>query len=101
MKLVRSKKAWQSEIATALKNEGIDQAAKVAKILDERFTVLSFKPKEKQNPLWRLTILFFFLFFILVIVSFPFKYLITGVAQYRYESKVGKLYRNWMVKLGL
>lgn len=101
MKLVRLEKAWRHQIKEELENYGIANAREVAEVLDERFTVLKFKKKEKQHPLWRLTAPFFFLAFILIVITMPFKYLFTGDGQYKFESRVGKFYRVWQIKLGL
>lgn len=101
MKLVRLEKAWRHQIKEALDNYGIKNSAEVAEVLDQRFTVLKFKKKEKQHPLWRLTAPLFFIALLLILISIPFNYLATGKAQYEFESAIGRFYRAWQIKLGL
>lgn len=101
MRLVRLEKAWSYEIREVIEKNKPVSAYETAELINQKFTVLKFSKKKEQNPLWRLTILFYFLFFVLIIFTFPFKYLLTGTAQYEFNSTLGKFYRAWQVKLGL
>lgn len=59
-----------------------------------------FEQKKKVNSKWmRLTLIPYCIIYLLILISLPFKYFITGRWGYAYEKI--KWFDNWQYKLGL
>lgn len=50
---------------------------------------------------WRLTVPFFILLCVLMLVTVPFKWMLTGYGKYNDASWIGRLWCGWNNKLGL
>lgn len=57
--------------------------------------------KTKSHPMMRLTILFYLICYLLLLISMPFKYLFTGKLHYSYNGRVVIFMKTWQAKLGL
>lgn len=61
------------------------------------FTFFKPKQKEKVNWLWRLTLLFYSVFLLLLIICLPLTFIITG--KWGYYGKIETILYNWENKL--
>lgn len=59
------------------------------------YRIISFECNKKYNPLFRLTIPFYVIYFLLLLCAIPFKWIITGKTHYKYEGKFLKLLYKW------
>jgi hypothetical protein len=67
-----------------------------------RFSKFEFyerKQEKKVSPLWRISILVFPIFWLILITGLPFTMIITG--KWGYGDKLYKFYNNWINRLGL
>ena len=68
---------------------------------DLPFRFVKMETYNKSNPFFRLTLPLFFITWLVIFCSMPFKYLVTGDCFYSYEGKVIKLLESWKKKLDL
>jgi len=59
---------------------------------------VEFIKKKKTNPLFRITAIFFLLFYLLLLIFWPIKWLATGCG-YDYKSKLIQFLKKWENKL--
>lgn len=85
------------EIADIIQDYGRDMAY-IEQHIKQNYRLFKVIEKNKSNPLWRLTILFYFIFIILLVIAMPIKWLITGYQYYDSDSFVSKLQRKWYEK---
>jgi hypothetical protein len=106
MKLSQLRKAWDSEVEQWL-SESLDLTPYQKEKLRDReivrfseFYFYKMPEKKKINPLWRLTIVFYLPYVLLLIIFNPFKWLLTG--QWGYGQKfLDKFHSKWVRKIGL
>lgn len=66
------------------------------------FTVIRYEKPEPVKPLWRLTILFYWLFLLAVLaLVIPVKWLFTGKSYFSEKNWTYRVYAFWTKKLGL
>lgn len=65
------------------------------------FTLMEFDRK-RVKPWWfRLTIIFYLIIMIILIIGLPFTYFVKGQFGYTYENKFSQFMINWQKKLGI
>lgn len=66
------------------------------------FTVIRYEKPEPVKPLWRLTILFYWLFLLVMLaLVIPVKWLFTGKSYFSEKNWTYRVYAFWTKKLGL
>lgn len=63
------------------------------------FYFYQLKEKQKVSPLWRLSIIPWIIFVIVLFIGLPFSWLFTG--NWGYGDKLYKFHGNWRNKLGV
>ncbi len=63
------------------------------------YQVVMRRKKQKQNPLIRLTAPFYFIYYLLLFLTMPFKWLFTGKNGYSMDSWIVKSIQWWKTKL--
>lgn len=69
-------------------------------INDLPFQFIAFDPPDKANFFIRLTAPFYLLYWVLLVITMPLKWLFTGTTYYQHDGKVLSLLRNWYKRLG-
>ena len=64
------------------------------------FSVIKYTEKEPVKPIWRLTILFYWIFCLLILLIHPVKWLLQGDMYFTERSVIYRLYNVWTKKLG-
>ena len=106
MDLHRYKKSDTHVVARELKDYlGLDHAAG-EKIKDffwnqSRFTVMERIKQKPVKPLLRLTVPFYLIYWIVLLLAMPLKWLLTGKSDYSYESGPYAFLRRWSALLNL
>lgn len=99
MNLARYKRAKISEVSKYLERElQLSEYQKdiIYDVIEHMpYYVISYEEKKKYNPLFRLTIPFYVIYFLLLLCVIPFKWLITGKTYYDYNGKFLKLLYKW------
>lgn len=66
------------------------------------FTVIRYEKPEPVKPIWRLTILFYWLFLLVMLVLvIPAKWIFTGKSYFSEKNWTYRVYTFWTKKLGL
>ena len=66
------------------------------------FTVIKYEEPEAVKPIWRLTILFYWVYMlIMLLIIIPIKWLFTGKSYFSSKHWTYKIYAFWSKKLGL
>lgn len=104
MNLIRYRKVRPSKLVNELDQYyhlGAYDKEKIKEFFEEHcsFTIIEFPEKEKQNPLWRLSGIFFLILGALMFCTMPFKWVITGRASYDYDGKLYRFLTAWSNKL--
>ena len=102
MDLLRYRKVDAGQVATGLAKElDLDWSKrdKIEEYLRYRYTIVEFQKKGKSNPLFRLTGPLYLLFFLMLLIGIPVKWLFTGSAYYTNESRLLKVRKSWADKL--
>ncbi len=92
------------EIDFLLDNRGVDidyeMGGEIVEMLSSNYIILEKKEPYKPTFLWRLTLVPFILFVVLMWVITPFKWLITGTSSFDIYSKKFIWYRKWCQRIG-
>ena len=109
MKLARYKEASEYDVLNKIKtvlnkrqNFQMDyNTREELKEVLKHYKIFCWDGRVKQSPLWRLTIPFYLLFWvILIILIMPCKWLLTGTIYYEEDGWFLKFIRFWQIKLG-
>lgn len=104
MKLTSYKSADPNEVASKivekLTKEGYKNLDwKVREIIEEilqyDYTVMKWTPITKPKPLWRLTIPFFLISWLLLIIFIPIKWMFTGTSYYDPKKFILRTHMKW------
>jgi hypothetical protein len=78
------------------------QREKIEEYLDSStYTIVIRDEREKHSPWYRLTIPFYFIYWCLLVIAMPFKWLTTGKGYYNIESKPMKIIQKWQNLLSI
>lgn len=65
------------------------------------FSVIKYTQKEPVKPIWRLTILFYWLYCLIIILLItPVKWLLCGSTYLNEKNVIYRIYETWTKKLG-
>lgn len=78
-----------------------DQRLKLRQIDRLPFSFVKYQKPEPVKPIWRLTILFYWVFVLILLLLLPIKWILTGNRYYPEKSWQYRLYIFWTKKLGL
>lgn len=65
------------------------------------FHIIEYESPEPVKPVWRLTILFYWMFCLMLLLVIPLKWLLTGNRYFLEKHWIYKVYASWTKKLGL
>lgn len=105
MKFSRLKKASDYKVQKWLEKQlelTSDQKRNMSEREIVRFSKFEFyerKQEKKVSPLWRISILAFPIFWLILFIGLPFTMIITG--KWGYGDKLYKFYNDWLSLLGL
>lgn len=70
-------------------------------IIENGYRIYKEKIISKPNPIFRLTIPFYIILFVLMVIWMPLKWLVTGNWYYDTNGTIYLLFKKWQEKLGL
>ena len=93
-----SPKTVADELAKELK---LDWSAneKIKDYLDDNYTIVDFRRRKKSNFLFRITGIFYLLLLLILLIWMPFKWILTGNAYYKFDSRFYRFRKAWADKL--
>ena len=65
------------------------------------FHIIEYESPEPVKPVWRLTILFYWMFCLMLLLVIPLKWLLTGNRYFSEKHWIYNVYASWTKKLGL
>jgi len=105
MKITNHRKVYDSEYRYKLEKFAELSSYQVGKVLDffdnEEYDIVVYEGKNRSSSgLWRLTIPFYFLYHVIhILLVIPIKWLFTGSAYFKMESRFMKVYKYWTKRL--
>lgn len=100
----RKQDAYFVSIGLAKKLDGINQYSDRREIIEEclkKYLILELEEQPKTNPLWRITLPVYLVFFGTLLILSPIKWLFTGQFHYGNIKWLIRLNVKWAKKLGL
>jgi len=70
-------------------------------LADLPYTFVDLREPIPAVPILRLTIPFYFIFWLLLLLSIPIKWVFTGNGRYKYGEEIIRFLYNWKNKLNL